>query len=113
MGVTRIRGVNVADWNVVYVGDSYQAKKDDHICLDSTAAIFVTLPSNPSKSDRVKVTDIGGDCVSNNCTVLRNGEKIMKLEENDIIALDYATVIYTYLNEEFGWIKEFVSIGVS
>jgi len=112
MGVTRLRGVNVVDWNLVYTGQSYQAKKDDHICFDSTASFYITLPLNPSEGDRVKVTDVGGDCVNNNITVLRNGKKMMKQDADDIIQVNYATIIYTFLNEDFGWIKEFVSLGI-
>lgn len=110
MAVTKIRGVNVADWNVVLTNESYLAKKDDHVCIDSSAMITITLPANPSFSDRVKITDVEGACLDFPCTVDPNGSLILKQSGNDSINLKYATVIYTYINSEYGWVKEFVYI---
>jgi len=112
MAVTKIRGVNVADWNVVLTDVSYLAKKDDHVCIDSSAFITITLPANPAISDRVKITDVEGACLDFPCAVDPNGQLILKQSGNDTINLQYATVIYTYIGNIYGWIKEFVSVGL-
>ena len=110
MGVTKIRGINVADWTVVFTDENYTAVKDDHVCIDSSAMIIISLLPNPDVSDRVKITDVEGACVLFPCTVYRNGSLMMKQAANDSIALNYVTVIYTYLNPTYGWIKEFLEI---
>jgi len=113
MGVTKIRGVNVADWTVVFTDENYTASKDDHVCIDSSAMITIQLPANPAVSDRVKITDVEGGCLLFPCTVDRNGTLMMKQASNDSIALNFVTVTYTYLNPTYGWIKEFLEIQTS
>jgi len=96
-------------WNVIIAETNTLASINDHIFLDGTAVITITLPSSAeiNPGDRIKVTDISGILTTSAAVVDRNGSNIMKLAENFNINQNYVTCIFTYLDTSRGWGIEF------
>lgn len=96
-------------WNVSIAETDINASINDHIFIDGTSVINITLPlsSEVNQGDRIKVTDISGIMDSSPAIVNRNGSNIMKLNQNFNIDQNYVTCVFTYLNTEIGWAIEF------
>ena len=91
----------INEWTEVY--GNYTAQPGDKLMLDSTSTFNITLPPNPKFGYEVDFCDGAGECESNNVTVLRNGEKIMGLNEDMNININYASFKLVYFNSTNGW----------
>jgi len=69
----------------------------------SAGAVTVTLPSSPTMGDTVRVIDGAGSFDTNNCTVARNGQKIMSDTSDMTIATKNASFDLIYYNSTYGW----------
>jgi hypothetical protein len=77
----------------------------------NTGPVSVTLPGFPSLGDTVRVIDITsssfiglGNSLLNDITVLRNGEKILELEEDLIIDQARVSLEFIYTGSTVGWV---------
>lgn len=76
----------------------------DYVFVDTSSnAITITLPNTPALSDTVKIVDYAGTFLTNNCTISRNGSKIMSISEDMVISTNNASVQLTYINSTIGW----------
>ena len=96
-----------SDWTIVITEIDQLASSKDHIFLDGTSVLTITLPGSPIQGNIVKVTDISGNMETNPSVIDRNGSNIMKLSENFNINANYVTCIFTYLDSSRGWGIEF------
>jgi len=82
---------------------NFQIAVDIVYMVDTTSgAITGTLPANPVSGQMVHVGDYAGTFATNNCTLGRNGKKIMRLEEDLVLNIDsFITLIY--VDSTIGW----------
>lgn len=69
----------------------------------SGGPVNITLPANPNSGDAVLIADAEGTFVNNNVTVLRNGERIMSLNEDMLLNVNYAVITLVYVGVSAGW----------
>lgn len=89
-------------WNSVITNTNAVAG-NGYFVNTSGGTITITLPSSASLGDTIKVSDINGSFATNNCTIARNGLKIMGLEENFICDINNLTIELVYSNATNGW----------
>ena len=65
--------------------------------------IAFTLPAEPSPNDIFAITDLYGSWPENNVQLVRNGRKIMNLEEDMFLTVFNAEYEFVYVNDDFGW----------
>ena len=71
--------------------------------VDTTAARTLTLPSSPSLGDEVYIFDASNTALTNNITVLPNGNKIQGSVQSLIIDSNSAVVYLAYTGSSYGW----------
>ena len=87
-----------------YTSTNYTAAAGDRLLLDtSSTAITVTLPATPVFGNIVEFIDYSGTFGTNNMTFARNGQRIMGLNENLIINVDFAANSLVYSGSGQGW----------
>jgi len=86
------------------VDEDYTAVNGDKMIIDATASLAIELPVSPSLSDEVYFLDGAGNFASNLPVVDRNGEKIMRLDENMTIDVDNAGFRLVYSGSAWGWL---------
>jgi hypothetical protein len=90
-------------WQIITTNHAATAG-DDLMVNVSGGAVQITLPANPSLTDQpVAVCHVGGNIVSNNITIARNGKLIMGLAEDMIVNTTNASFELSFCNDEFGW----------
>lgn len=83
---------------------SVTAEANKKYVIDASAgAVTVTLPSNPSFGDEVRVIDGTGSAATNNITVTTT-DKILASDDDFVIDIDRAAVEFVYYNTTQGWI---------
>ena len=104
-------GYNGTQWSGIGGGNpwitktsAFTAANNDRIFVDtSSSAVTITLPATPNTGDNVRVVDLAGTFDTNNCTIGRNGEKIMNLTEDLIISTEDAAIGLVYTGSTYGW----------
>jgi hypothetical protein len=77
---------------------------NDRYFVDTTAAArTITLPASPQTGDQVSILDLAGTFDTNNCTIDRNGLKIMGLTENLVLAVEHSGITLVYTGATYGW----------
>jgi len=77
---------------------------NDRYFVDTTvAARTITLPASPQTGDQVSILDLAGTFDTNNCTIDRNGLKIMGLTENLVLAVEHTGITLVYTGATYGW----------
>jgi hypothetical protein len=77
---------------------------NDRYFIDTTAgALTISLPSSPQIGDQVSILDLASTFDTNNCTIDRNGNKIMGLTENLILAVEDTGITIVYTGATYGW----------
>lgn len=72
--------------------------------VDTTsAAVTLTLPATATMGDQIRIFDVSNTFDTNNCTVARNGNVIMGLTEDLVIATEGAAFELVYYNVSKGW----------
>jgi hypothetical protein len=75
--------------------------------VDTTGgAISLTLPSSPRTGDVIKVYDTHGNFGTNNCTVVVDGQPIMRQLDNMVISTPGAAISMTFYDNTRGWLLE-------
>ena len=90
------------NWKLV--STTYTAINGERIQADTTSAAWsLTLPVTPSAGFLVTVADYAGTFATNNLTVLRNGSKIVGLNEDFICDNANETRTFEYVDATQGW----------
>ena len=63
----------------------------------------ITLPSSPSLGDEIIICDASNSALTNNITVLPNGNKVQGVIQNLIIDSNAAVVYLAYTGSTYGW----------
>lgn len=89
-------------WEIVSTNSI--AKAGDQFFVDTSAAIVsIQLPASPKLGDTISMIDVSGSFDSNSLQILRNGERIMGLEEDMTVSTGFASVRLIYSNSTYGW----------
>lgn len=87
-----------------YTSTNYLAAAGDRLLLDTSAtSITVTLPASPTFGNIIEFIDYSGSFGTNNMTFARNGQRIMGLNEDLIVNLNYAANSLVYSGPGQGW----------
>lgn len=77
----------------------------------NSGPLTVTLPASPNVGDTIKIIDVTsaaftgpGNSLINDFTILRNGERIMELEEDLIVDQAKVSIEFIYSGSAIGWI---------
>jgi hypothetical protein len=79
------------------------AANDRYFVDTSSAARTITLPASPLVGDQVSILDLAGTFDTYNCTIARNGLKIMGLTENLVLAVEDTGITLVYTGATYGW----------
>jgi hypothetical protein len=79
------------------------AANDRYFVNTSAGAITITLPASPQTGDQVSILDLASTFDTNNCTIGRNGLKIMGLTENLILSTEDEAITLVYTGATYGW----------
>jgi hypothetical protein len=71
--------------------------------VDTTSTRTLTLPSSPSLGDEIIIYDAANSALTNNITVLPNGNKVQGVIQNLIIDSNAAVVYLAYTGSTYGW----------
>ena len=104
-------GYNGTQWTGLGGGNPWQstsssitiAANDRYFVDTSAAARTITLPASPQTGDQVSIIDLVGTFDTYNCTIARNGLKIMGLEENLVLAVEDTGITLVYTGATYGW----------
>jgi hypothetical protein len=76
---------------------------DRYFVNTSAGAVTITLPATPQTGDQVSILDLASTFDTNNCTIGRNGLKIMGLTENLILSTEDEAITLVYTGATYGW----------
>jgi hypothetical protein len=77
---------------------------NDRVFVNTTAGpITITLPASPQTGDQVSILDLASTFDTNNCTLNRNGNKIMGLTENLVLNVEDEAIQLVYTGATYGW----------
>jgi hypothetical protein len=79
------------------------AANDRYFVNTSGGAVTITLPASPQTGDQVSILDLASTFDTNNCTIGRNGLKIMGLTENLILSTEDEAITLVYTGATYGW----------
>lgn len=87
------------------ITNAYTARSGDDLFVNvAGGGVAITLPPAPLLSDQpITICHVGGNIASNPIVVLRNGKRIMSLQEDMTINTPNASVELSFCNEQFGW----------
>lgn len=89
-------------WKIV--STNYTATSGEQLFVDTSVAVLsIQLPANPKIGDTVTMLDVSGSFNLNSLQILRNGERIMGLEEDMSVSTVFASVKLIYSNATYGW----------
>ena len=71
--------------------------------VDTSESRTLTLPSSPSLGDDIYIFDASNTSLTNNITVLPNGNKIQGSVQSLIIDSNSAVVYLAYTGSSYGW----------
>jgi hypothetical protein len=108
-------GYNGSQWTGLGGGNPWQtftadgstglniAANDRYFVNTSGGAATITLPATPLVGDQISLLDLASTFDTNNCTLNRNGNKIMGLTENLILSTEDEAITLVYTGATFGW----------
>jgi hypothetical protein len=85
-------------------GTPVAASAGDKLLIDTSTSKTVTLPTNATMGDEIRIIDVTGNASSNNIIINRNGHKIQGSATNFIINLDRSAIGLVYYNVAQGWV---------
>lgn len=71
--------------------------------VDTTAARTLTLPASPSLGDEIVIYDASNSALTNNITVLPNGNKVQGSIQSLIVDSNAAVAYLAYTGSTYGW----------
>jgi hypothetical protein len=104
-------GYNGSQWTGLGGGNPWQSTStsititanDRYFVNTSGGAVTITLPASPQTGDQVSILDLASTFDTNNCTIGRNGLKIMGLTENLILNVEDEAITLVYTGATYGW----------
>jgi hypothetical protein len=108
-------GYNGSQWTGLGGGNPWQtftsdgstglniAANDRYFVNTSGGAATITLPASPLVGDQISLLDLASTFDTNNCTLARNGNKIMGLTENLVLNVEDEAITLVYTGATFGW----------
>ena len=85
-------------------GTPIAASAGDKLLIDTSISKTVTLPTNATLGDEIRIIDVTGNASSNNIIINRNGHKIQGGTTNLTINVDRAGIGLVYYNVAQGWV---------
>ena len=86
------------------INANYSAQDGDKLLVKTvSSAITITLPSVPSIGNEIRIVDASINFGTNNCTLLRNGNKIEESVDDCILDVDRADTTLVYIDSTTGW----------
>ena len=79
------------------------AASDRKFVDTTTHTITINLPASPLSGDMVRILDLAGTFGTNNCTIGRNGNKIMNATSDMTITRNNASFGLVYTGSTYGW----------
>ena len=111
IGVTEEEVLTLIQANVDDTHQWSEATTSQNVAINSRtivdcsgSAVNITLPSNPTLGDEVRIIDGTGNASTNNITILRNGNNIQGAADNLVIDIDRAAIGLVFYNATQGWI---------
>lgn len=92
--------------NVIVTGNTSTGSNHAYWVNTTGGAVSLTLPALPRTGDIIKVFDTHGNFGVNNCTVVVNGQPIMRLNDNMVISTPGAAISMKYFDATRGWLIE-------
>ena len=97
----------VGDYERVLISTNTVALPNRTYWVNTTAGVVtLTLPASPVIGDFIKITDLAGTFGTNNCTVARNGNNIMRVADDMTISTNGASIRMVYYDTARGWLLE-------
>lgn len=97
----------VGDYERVLVSTNTVAVSNRTYWVNTTAgAVTLTLPASPVIGDFIKITDLAGTFATNNLTVARNGQNIMRTADDMTISTNGASIRMVWYDASRGWLLE-------
>ena len=104
-------GYNGTQWTGLGGGNPWQstsssitiAANDRYFVDTSGGARTITLPISPQTGDQISIIDLASTFDTNNCTIGRNGNRIMGLLENLVLSTEDAGITLVYTGATYGW----------
>jgi hypothetical protein len=108
-------GYNGSQWTGLGGGNPWQtftadgstglniAANDRYFVNTSGGAATITLPASPLTGDSISIIDLASTFDTNNCTIARNGLKIMGLTENLVLNVEDEAITLVYTGATYGW----------
>lgn len=84
---------------------TFVAEHNVRYFIDTTGGIVTaTLPSTPTENDTIEFIDLKGNFENNKLIIGRNGQKIMRLDEDMDVNINNMTVKLVFSGVTDGWI---------
>lgn len=92
--------------NIVVTSNTVTGSNHTYWVNTTGGAVSLTLPPTPRTGDVIKIFDTHGNFGVNNCTVIVNGQPIMRQLDNMIISTPGAAMTMKYYDATRGWLLE-------
>lgn len=93
---------SVAQWSII--STATLAVNGTWYMVDTTSgAVTLTLPATPSAGNMFQIIDVASKFDVHNCTVARNGNKIMGVSSDMTISTVNTGICLVWSNSTFGW----------
>jgi len=96
-------GITAATWSEAS-SNTVLATEEKVIVDTSTNPIVLTLPSNPSLGNEVRIIDGAGNASNNSITLFGNGSNIEAESSNVVVDVDRSAFTLVYYNTYHGWL---------
>lgn len=97
----------VSDYLRVSINSNTTAVSNRHyIVSTSSSAVTLTLPASPVAGDYIRITDASGTFGTNNLTIGRNGNNIMRTADDMTVSTNGASLGLIYNDASTGWLVE-------
>jgi hypothetical protein len=87
----------------IAVSSNITLSSNNKYFVDTSSARTLTLPSSPALGDEIYIFDSSDNSLTNNITVLPNGNKLNGVIDSLIIDSNGASVYLAYTGSTFGW----------
>ncbi|AUS02996.1 hypothetical protein NVP2275O_415 [Vibrio phage 2.275.O._10N.286.54.E11] len=94
-------GASRDDWETITT-DTVAVIGGDYQCVTADNPITITMPTNPTVNDNVKISDYSGNCFNNNITIVSD-KPIMGLPDELILDFNNVTIELTFIDNSMGW----------
>ena len=97
----------ISDYQRISITTSTTAVSNRHYLISTSGgAVTLTLPASPVAGDYIRVTDTGGTFGTNNLTISRNGNPIMRTSDDMTVSTNGASLGLIYHDGTAGWLVE-------